>query len=79
MANEKYDNTNTFVLFKQDVEQGSKKPLFTGTINIDGKEKRIAAWVNKDAKGGTRLNGNISEFQKKEEAKPEPVSEEVPF
>jgi len=74
-----YDNTNTFVLFKQDVEEGSNKPLFTGTANMDGKEKRAAVWVNKDAKGNTRLSGKFSEFQKKEEAKTAPASEEVPF
>ena len=45
-----YDNTNTFVLFKQDVDEGSNKPLFTGTANMGGKEMRAAVWVNKDAK-----------------------------
>jgi hypothetical protein len=76
-----YDNTNTFVLFKQDVDEGSNKPLFTGTANMGGKEMRAAVWVNKDAKGNTRLNGKFSEFQPKEGAKsaPAPASEEVPF
>ena len=35
MAKE-YDETNTFKLFVQDVEEGSKKPNLTGEINIEG-------------------------------------------
>mgnify|MGYP003627622456 CR=1 FL=1 len=64
MAKE-YDNTNTFRLFKEDVEEG--------------KELRLAAWVKKTQQGKTWLSGRVSELQKKPAPKAEPQSEEVPF
>ena len=78
MAKE-YDNTNTFRLFKEDEEEGSNKPQFTGIIDVDGKELRLAAWVKKTQQGKTWLSGRVSELQKKPAPKAEPQSEEVPF
>tara|TARA_X000001388_G_scaffold43958_2_gene31047 strand:+ start:1381 stop:1605 length:225 start_codon:yes stop_codon:yes gene_type:complete len=72
----KYDDTNTFVIFKQDVEEGSNKPIFTGEVNVDGVKKRLAGWVNKDPKGKVRVNGKVSDFETKPAAK---VAEESPF
>ena len=41
-----YDNTNKGVLFKNhEKEEGSNQPDYTGKINVDGVEKRLAAWV----------------------------------
>jgi hypothetical protein len=71
-----YDDTDTFVIFKQDVEEGSNKPVFTGTINVGGKAKRLAGWVNKDSKGQVRINGKVSDFETKSAPK---VAEESPF
>jgi len=75
MAKE-YDNTNTFRLFKEDVDSESNKPGFTGVINVDGKELRLAAWVKKSQGGRTWLSGRVSELQSKSA---EPATEESPF
>lgn len=60
-----YDNTNKGTLFKNDLKQSYKHPDFTGTINIDGKEKRIAGW-NRESKNGdkTFISLAISEIPK---------------
>lgn len=62
-----YDNTNTFALFKnKDKEEGSKQPDYRGTINIDGVEKDISAWIRVSAKGEKFMSGKLSEPYKKE-------------
>ena len=58
------------------------KELYQEIILDHGKNPRNLRKTenfNKDAKGNTRLSGKFSEFQKKEEAKTAPASEEVPF
>ncbi len=46
-----YDKTNTGILFKNDrKEEGSKQPDYTGTINVDGKELELAAWIRQGPK-----------------------------
>jgi len=37
-----YDNTNTFTLFKNDQGDNPKKPNYTGILNSEGVEFRIA-------------------------------------
>ena len=69
-----YDETNTFKLFLQEKEEGSKKPDLTGRINIGSKVMRLAAWKKKSKKGQTWLSGQVSEMQTKEQ-----VKEEIPF
>ena len=49
---EEYDNTNTGALFKNNYKGNNKKsPDLTGTIDIDGKVKNIAAWKRVITKG----------------------------
>ena len=58
-----YDETNTFKLFVQDVEEGSKKPNLTGEINIEGKVMRLAGWTKVSGKGTKWVSGVLSEKQ----------------
>lgn len=47
-----YDNTNTGTLFKNDTEGKSENfPPYGGTINVEGTEYWVSAWV-KDGKKG---------------------------
>jgi len=71
-----YDETNTFKLFVQDVEEGSKKPNLTGEINIDGKVMRLAGWTKVSEKGTKWVSGQLSE---KQEKNAEPAKVEAPF
>ena len=47
-----YDNTNTGTLFKNDMEGKSENfPPYGGTINVDGTEYWVSAWVKEGQKG----------------------------
>lgn len=76
---------NTFSAFVNDKNGNEKKPDWTGKINIDGKEKRIAIWKRKSASGIEYLSGTIEEpFKPAEQPQPEQkieeaVADEIPF
>jgi hypothetical protein len=58
-----YDNSNSFVLFKNDKGDNPNRPDYTGTITLeDGTEKRLAAWI-KEGKKGKFMAGKVSEKQ----------------
>jgi len=49
-----YDNTNSGVLFANDKRQNDKQPTHTGSINIDGREYWLNAWVKTSSKDPAR-------------------------
>lgn len=70
-----YDNTNTFVLFKNDKGDNPKRPDYTGNANVDGIEFRISGWIREGA-NGKFISGSV---QMKETAKSVENNEDVPF
>jgi uncharacterized protein (DUF736 family) len=73
-----YDDTNTFSLFVN--EKGNDaQPDYTGKVNVDGRELRLAGWKKESKKGVKYLSGRVSEFQKQETPKADPVDDVVPF
>jgi hypothetical protein len=42
---------NTGVLFKNEKKQSDKQPDYTGSVLIEGKTLRIAAWIKEGPKG----------------------------
>ena len=47
-----YDNTNSGALFKNDMEGKSENfPPYGGSLNVDGVDYWIAAWVKEGQKG----------------------------
>lgn len=47
-----FDNTNTGALFKNDMEGKSENfPPYGGSLNIDGTEYWVSAWVKEGQKG----------------------------
>ena len=78
---EEYDNTNTGALFKNDYKGSNKKsPDLTGTIDIDGKVKNIAAWkrviTKGPQKGNTFLKVRITDKQESSSNAPVPSDED---
>lgn len=68
---------NTFSAFVNNKNGNEKKPDWTGRINIDGKEKRIAVWQRKSASGIEYLSGTIEEPQPAQEEKPAEPEKEI--
>ena len=46
-----YDNTNRGVLFKNDRKEKDAHPDYKGSINADGVEYWLSAWMKEGAKG----------------------------
>ena len=72
-----YDNTNTGILFLNDQGDNPKRPAYTGNINIEGKEYKLAGWV-REGKKGKFISLKIDD---KAAAKPAATEEtdEIPF
>lgn len=48
---QQYDNTNRGVLFKNDRKTKDTQPGYTGSLNVDGVEYYLDAWVKDGQKG----------------------------
>lgn len=46
-----FDNTNRGVLFKNDRQTKDTQPGYTGSLNVDGVEYFLDAWVKEGQKG----------------------------
>jgi uncharacterized protein (DUF736 family) len=74
-----YDDTNKGVLFPNRYkEDGDKRPNYTGTVNVNGEEFRLAAWDRTSKNNNAYLSVVVSEPREKEVAQTS-SSEEVPF
>lgn len=49
-----YDNTNSGALFKNDKKESEKHPDYKGSINVDGTDYWLSAWL-KTSKQGTKF------------------------
>ena len=72
-----YDNTNRGAMYpNQYKEDGDKKPHFTGNLNVDGKDLKIAAWETTSKAGKDYLSVKVTE---PELSGTSTNNEEVPF
>lgn len=82
-----YDDTNRGVLFRNDKGGNEKRPDYTGEINVDGKELRLAAWLRESKKGTKFLSLSVSAkdprpdvpVEAPKEASNAQVDDEIPF
>ena len=51
-----YDNTNSGLLARNDKQGNDSRPDYRGSINVDGTEYWISAWI-KTGRDGTKLAG----------------------
>lgn len=51
-----YDNTNSGILTKNDKQGNESRPDYRGSINVDGREYWLSAWL-KTGRDGTKLAG----------------------
>jgi hypothetical protein len=77
-----YDNTNSGALFRDTEKKSEKAPDYTGKLDVDGREYRIAGWL-KDGKRGKFLSLKISEPRAQQATASNPgggdLDEEIPF
>ena len=64
-----YDNTNSGILFKNDKATKESSPQYTGKINVDGKDYRLACWI-KEGKNGKFMSLKVSELNANGSEKP---------
>jgi uncharacterized protein (DUF736 family) len=74
---------NTASLFKEEEKTNERGPDYTGMGLIEGKELRLAAWINEAKSGKKYLSIQFSEpreRQQSEVAKSDPdLNEDAPF
>lgn len=51
-----YDNTNSGILTKNDKGGNESRPDYRGSINVNGQEFWLSAWI-KEGRDGTKLAG----------------------
>jgi len=51
-----YDNTNSGMMLRNENRTKDTQPEFTGSINIEGREFWLSAWVN-TGKPGSKIDG----------------------
>ncbi len=68
-----YSNENRGVLFKNDVGDNPKRPAYRGTINVDGTEYNLSAWIRESQKTGDKyMSLSVEPKKDRPAAKPEP-------
>ena len=50
-----YDNTNSGALFKNDKKGNEKRPDYNGSLNVNGEEFWVSAWVKVGKKSGEKF------------------------
>ena len=64
-----YDNTNTFILSKNDKGDNPKRPDYRGIVNIKGREFRISGWIRTKKEDGSKfISGTVEPIVPKEAA-----------
>ena len=78
-----YDNTNSGALFKNEDKAEPNHPDYKGSLNVDGKEFWVAAWIKTGKKTGQKfMSLSVQSKDKKERAaqsKKEDVDSDIPF
>jgi len=61
---EEYKHKENFgSLFKNNYKEKENQPVYVGTANVDGVEKKIAAWINETKKGDKYFSIKFSDIE----------------
>ena len=79
-----YDNTNSGALFKNDKKETEKHPDYRGSINVDGTDYWLSAWIKTAKTGGKYMSLAVTAKdapREKQDAKQDDPFEdsEIPF
>ena len=67
-----YDNTNRGVLFKNNQGDNPKRPQYRGSLNVNGAEYNISAWIKESRKDGSKFMSLSIEPKRDKPAAPKP-------
>ena len=75
-----YDNTGRGVLFKNDRKtEGDKKPEYTGSLNVDGVEFFLDAWLKVGKSGAKFMSVSVKRKDKQpDQQAPRPALRQAP-
>lgn len=84
MSDKQYDNTNRGVMFRNDRKTKPNQPSHTGSINIEGEEYWLSAWVKEGQKGkffsmSVTSKDEAADRQRKENFNDFDPDEDAPF
>jgi uncharacterized protein (DUF736 family) len=77
-----YDNTNRGSLFKNDRKDDAKFPDYKGSLNVDGVEYWLSAWIKVSKDGAKFMSLSIKNKSDNAPAKPKKAEfddSEIPF
>ena len=80
-----YDNTNRGSLFKNDRKDDAKFPDYKGSINVDGTDYWLSAWIKVSKDGAKFMSLSVknknadASLQPKKKIKQEEFEDDVPF
>lgn len=70
MSQQQYDNTNRGALFRNDRKSHDNQPSHKGTINVDGVEFWLSAWV-KDGQNGKYFSLSVTPKEQQRQEPPQ--------
>jgi uncharacterized protein (DUF736 family) len=74
-----YDNTNQGALFKNDKKESEKHPDYRGSINVDGTDFWLSAWIKESKKGGKFMSLSVTAKDGKPKGKQDDDGSDIPF
>ena len=79
-----YDNTNSGALFKNERKETDKHPDYKGSINVDGVEYWISAWLNESNAGKKYMGLKVNRKEATSAPAPAPEAsdafgDDIPF
>jgi len=67
-----YDNTNSGALFKNDKKDTDKHPDYKGSVNVNGTEYWLSAWIKTSKQGTKFMSLSVKAKDEAPAAKPAP-------
>lgn len=79
-----HDNTNKGVLFKNHKRRNDNDPVYTGSINVDGKDCWLSAWLKDNSKTGEKFMSLSVRPKDIQATRPQPAAklddqDDIPF